>query len=361
MKTPQMQSIKSKDSIVYFQEETYIQLNQYLLKANHSDVFILVDTNTHDNCLARFMGNLEIDIPIEVIEIEAGEINKNIETCSGVWNALSELGADRKSLLINLGGGVVTDLGGFVACTFKRGISYINVPTSLLAQVDASVGGKTGVDLGNLKNMVGVISESEMVLVDTSYLETLPANELRSGFAEMLKHGLITDANYWQRLNKIKELTTTDLADLIHESVVIKNKIVTVDPTEQNIRKYLNFGHTLGHAIESHFLTHPKKTTLLHGEAIAVGMIVESFIANKLSGLTLPELNEVSQSLLTIYPKVIIEKEDYQPIIDLLIFDKKNVGGKVLFVLLKQIGEAVYNCEVPEELLIASLNYYNNL
>lgn len=356
-----MQAITSKDSTVYFQSETYEQLNKYLTTTNHSSVFILVDTHTHENCLAHFMGQLEVDIPIEIIEIEAGEINKNIETCSGVWNALSELGADRKSLLINLGGGVVTDLGGFVACTFKRGISYINVPTSLLAMVDASVGGKTGVDLGNLKNMVGVISESEMVLVDTQYLATLPNNELRSGFAEMLKHGLIKDANYWERLSNIKELTTTDLDVLIHESVVIKNEIVTIDPTEQNIRKYLNFGHTLGHAIESYFLTHPKLTTLLHGEAIAIGMIVESYLANKLIGLSQADLDEVCKVFLSIYPKVRIEKEDYQAIIDLLIFDKKNEAGKVLFVLLKKIGDAEFNCEVPAELLSESLDFYNSL
>ena len=356
-----MQAIKSKDSIVYFQSETYKQLNSYLTKANHSSVFILVDSNTHESCLPYFMAQLEVDIPIEIIEIEAGEINKNIETCSGVWSVLSELGADRKSLLINLGGGVVTDLGGFVACTFKRGISYINIPTSLLAMVDASVGGKTGVDLGNLKNMVGVISESEMVLVDTHYLKTLPSNELRSGFAEMLKHGLIKDANYWERLSKIKELTTTDLDGLIHESVVIKNNIVTVDPTEQNIRKFLNFGHTLGHAIESHFLTHPNKTTLLHGEAIAIGMIVESYLAKELFGFSQAELDEVCKVFLSIYPKVVIEKSDYQPIIDLLIFDKKNEAGKILFVLLNKIGDAEFNCIVPTDLLGKSLDFYNAL
>ena len=356
-----MQAIKSKESIVYFQSETYTQLNNYLANANHSSVFILVDTNTHENCLPYFMSQLEVDVTIEVIEIDAGEINKNIETCSGVWSVLSELGADRKSLMINLGGGVITDLGGFVACTFKRGISYINVPTSLLAMVDASVGGKTGVDLGNLKNMVGVISESEMVLVDTNYLETLPNNELRSGFAEMLKHGLIDDTNYWERLSNIKELTTTDLDKLIHESVIIKNKIVTVDPTEQNIRKFLNFGHTLGHAIESYFLTHPEKTTLLHGEAIAIGMIVESYLAKQLLGFSQADLDEVCKVFLSIYPKVIIKKEDYQPIIDLLIFDKKNEAGKVLFVLLKKIGEAEFNCEVPSQMLSASLDFYNTL
>ena len=356
-----MQAIKSRASIVYFQEETYLKLNEYIANSKHSSIFILVDSNTHEHCLAYFMSQLETNLPIEVIEFEAGEINKHIETCAGVWNALSELGADRKSLMINLGGGVVTDLGGFVACTFKRGISYINIPTTLLSMVDASVGGKTGVDLGNLKNMVGVISESEMVLVDTNYLRTLPANELRSGFAEMLKHGLIKDKDYWERLSKIEELTTTDLDGLIHESVVIKNDIVTVDPTEQNIRKYLNYGHTLGHAIESYFLTHPDKTTLLHGEAIAIGMIVESYIANKLLTLGDNELKEISETFLKIYPKVTIEKEDYKAICDLLIFDKKNEAGKVLFVLLNKIGDAQFNCEVPAELLEDSLDYYNSL
>jgi len=188
-----MNPIISKDSIVYFGEECYTALNTYLEKANHSKICILVDSNTHENCLPTFMSKIEKEYEIEIIEIEAGEIHKNIETCNGIWNALAELGFDRKSLMINLGGGVVTDLGGFIACTYKRGINYINIPTSLLAMVDASVGGKTGVDLGNLKNMVGVISESEMVLVDTEYLETLPVNQMCSGFAEMLKHGLIQD------------------------------------------------------------------------------------------------------------------------------------------------------------------------
>jgi len=356
-----MQSITSKASVVHFEEEVYKQLNDYLATAKHSSYFILVDNNTHDHCLARFMGQIFADVSFEVIEIEAGEINKNIETCSGVWNALSELGADRKSLLINLGGGVVTDLGGFVACTFKRGVKYINVPTSLLAMVDASVGGKTGVDLENLKNMVGVISESEMVLVDPNFLETLPFNELRSGFAEMLKHGLIKDKDYWNRLSNIDDLTTEDLNGLIHESVVIKNEIVLVDPTEQNIRKFLNFGHTLGHAIESYFLTDNRKTTLLHGEAIAIGMITEAFLAKELLGLSDAELKNICDIFQKIYPKITIPKEDYQPILDLLIFDKKNVGGKVLFVLLNEIGNAKFNCEVPKELLIASLDYYNNL
>ncbi len=181
---------------IYF-SESYDKLNEYIYVENPSKIFILVDENTHTHCLSPFLQRLETSIPIEVVEMEAGEENKSLVTCEGIWNALSEMGADRKSLMINLGGGVVTDLGGFVAGTFKRGIAFINVPTTLLAMVDASVGGKTGIDLGNLKNQIGVITQPEMVLIDSSFLSTLPPAEMRSGLAEVLKHGLIADKEYW--------------------------------------------------------------------------------------------------------------------------------------------------------------------
>lgn len=356
-----MTPILSKESVVYFDSECYARLNDYLSEAKHSKIFILVDTNTHEHCLSAFMSKIQGEYDTEVIEIEAGEIHKNIETCAGVWNVLAELGADRKSLMINLGGGVVTDLGGFVACTFKRGINYINVPTTLLAMVDASVGGKTGVDLGNLKNMVGVISESEMVLVDTSYLATLPSEQMRSGLAEMLKHGLIQDADYWKQLSDLSNLTLEDLSKLIYDSVIIKNDIVYKDPTEKNIRKYLNFGHTLGHAIESYFLADEQKTTLLHGEAIAIGMIMEAYLSYKTLTFSEEELKETASVLLSNFPKVEIPRENYQNIIKLLTFDKKNENGNIYFVLLPKIGQAKYNCIVPDELLTEALDYYNSL
>ncbi|WP_108869081.1 3-dehydroquinate synthase [Aquimarina aquimarini] len=356
-----MKPIVSKDSIVYFGQECYTALNTYLAEANHSKICILVDNNTHEYCLSLLMSKIEKEYDIEVIEIESGEIHKNIETCSGVWNVLSELGMDRKSLIINLGGGVVTDLGGFIACTYKRGISYINIPTSLLAMVDASVGGKTGVDLGNLKNMVGVISESEMVLVDTEYLSTLPTNQMCSGFAEMLKHGLIQDKSYWDKISDLSQLTLEDLDLMIYDSVVIKNKIVTEDPTEQNIRKYLNFGHTLGHAIESFYLTHPEKPTLLHGEAIAIGMIMEAYISAELLSLTKNELQNISEVILATFPKIDINPADYHSIVSLLIHDKKNEKGNIYFVLLSTIGEAKYNCIVSDELILQSFGYYASL
>ncbi|MEW7276961.1 3-dehydroquinate synthase [Aquimarina sp. 2201CG1-2-11] len=356
-----MKPIVSKDSVVYFGEDCYTMLNTYLEKANHSKICILVDTNTHEHCLPLFMSKIEKEYDIEIIEVEPGEIHKNIETCSGVWNALSDLGMDRKSLMINLGGGVITDLGGFIACTYKRGISYINIPTSLLAMVDASVGGKTGVDLGNLKNMVGVISESEMVLVDTVYLGTLPADQMRSGYAEVLKHGLIQDKGYWDRTNDLSKLSTTDLDQIIYDSVIIKNKIVFEDPTEQNIRKYLNFGHTLGHAIESFYLTHPEKPTLLHGEAIAIGMIMEAYISVELLSLTNNELDQITKVLLATFPKVDIDSNDHKAIMDLLVHDKKNESGNIYFVLLNTIGDAKYNCIASDELIIKSFEYYQSV
>ncbi|GAA4114738.1 3-dehydroquinate synthase [Aquimarina addita] len=356
-----MKPIVSKDSIVYFNDDCYTALNAYLEKSNHSKLFILVDSNTYEHCYARFMSQILGTYDIEVIEIEPGEINKNIETCTSIWTVLSEYGADRKSLMINLGGGVITDLGGFIACTYKRGINYINIPTSLLAMVDASVGGKTGVDLGNLKNMVGVISESEMVLVDTEYLGTLPVNQMCSGFAEMLKHGLIQDRNYWEKMSDLSKLTVDDLDQLIYDSVVIKNKIVTEDPTEQNIRKFLNFGHTLGHAIESFYLTHPEKPTLLHGEAIAIGMIMEGFLSKELLSVTETELTQMSTIILATFPKLNIDPKDHQEIIKLLIHDKKNEKGNIYFVLLNTIGDAKYNCKVSDKMILESFAYYASL
>ena len=360
-----MQAIKSAASVVYFQDESYTALHTFLEQRKEATgvlkLFILVDTNTHEHCLSLFLQQLQGEYTIEIIEIPAGEENKHIQTCSGIWESLADLGADRHSILINLGGGVVTDIGGFIACTYKRGITYINVPTTLLAMVDASVGGKTGVDLGNLKNMVGVIGESEMVLVDTSYLATLPQNEMRSGLAEMLKHGLIQDAPYWKQLQVLSNLSVADLPSLIHHSVGVKNKVVLQDPTEKNIRKFLNFGHTLGHAIESYYLTHPVYERLLHGEAIAIGMIMEGYISHKLFDLSAQELQEISKVFMDVYPHVPIQDQDINPIIELLAHDKKNKNGVVLFCLLERIGQAVYDCQVSTELIQEAIAYYNNL
>lgn len=353
-----MQHIEANGYKVYFNDNGYAALNQFISKNTYSNIFIISDENSNENCLPKFLSQLETDLTIEIIEIESGETEKNIATCIEIWTILTELGAERKSLLINVGGGVITDIGGFVASTFKRGIDFINVPTTLLAMVDASIGGKNGVDLGNLKNQIGVINTPKMVIIDTDYLTTLPQNEMRSGLAEMLKHGLIYDKNYW---NEFKDLSKKDISDfdqLIHRSVEIKNQIVTQDPTENGIRKALNFGHTLGHAIESYFLENENKKTLLHGEAIAIGMILESFISWKKELLSEAEFIEIKSTLNAIYETVIFNENDIQPILDLLIHDKKNEFGKIHFSLLNGIGKNRFNQEVDNQIITSAFANY---
>ena len=353
-----MKSIEANGYEVFFNEEGYKSLNLFISQKNYSNIFIILDTNSNENCLQKFISLLETEKNIEIIEIEPGEAEKNINTCVEIWSILTELGADRKSLLINIGGGVITDIGGFIASTFKRGIDFMNVPTTLLAMVDASIGGKNGVDLGNLKNQIGVINVPKMVIIDTDFLSTLPQNEMRSGLAEMLKHGLIFDEKYW---NEFKDLNQKDFADfdqLIHRSVEIKNEIVLQDPTENGIRKALNFGHTLGHAIESYFLENENKKTLLHGEAIAVGMILESFISNKLNLITKEELAEIKYIISDLFEKINIEANDVKPIMELLIHDKKNEYGKIQFALLKNIGNFSVNQTVENSLIEEAFNDY---
>lgn len=355
-----MDSITANDSIIHFNNKCYRSLNEHLKENNFSKIFILVDENTHKYCLPYFLAKLETNSEIEIIEIESGEINKTIDTCVGVWNTLSELNADRKSLMINIGGGVITDLGGFVACTFKRGIAYINVPTTLLSMVDASVGGKTGVDLGHLKNQIGVISNPNLVLIDTQFLETLPANQMRSGLAEMLKHGLITDEGYWNKFQDLSKLNFDDLDELIHESVIIKRNVVEEDPFENGLRKTLNFGHTLGHAIESYFLSNKNKKTLLHGEAIVIGMILACYISSELLGFPKQTTNNIKELFISYYGKVKIEKSDYAEIIELLKYDKKNHHGNINFVLLESIGKCKLDCLVDNQLIINAFDYYKD-
>jgi len=355
-----MQTIQANNYPIYFNEKGYEALNLYLKENKYSNLFIIVDSNTNEFCLPNFLPFLETELTIEIIEFEAGEQNKNIETCVQIWNVLTELGADRKSLVINLGGGVVTDLGGFVASTFKRGVDFIHIPTTLLSMVDASVGGKNGVDLGNLKNQIGVINVPKMVLIDTQYLETLPQNEMRSGLAEMLKHGLIYDKAYWEQFLDLKAIDFADFDELIYRSVEIKNEIVKQDPTEKNIRKSLNFGHTLGHAIESYFLENENKTTLLHGEAIAVGMILESYISLGKKLINQEEYIQIKVAIKGIYDDIQFDENDIEPILELLIHDKKNEYGNIQFALIEGIGKIKINQSVENELILQAFQNYKS-
>lgn len=355
-----MQTIQANNYQVFFNDKGYTYLTETLTTSSYSKIFILVDENTAEHCLPKLLSSLATEIEIEIIELEAGEEHKNIETCLQIWHSLTELGGDRKSILLNLGGGVITDIGGFIACTFKRGIDFINIPTTLLSMVDASVGGKNGVDLGNLKNQIGIIKEPKAVIVDTQYLETLPGNQMRSGFAEMLKHGLICDRAYWDKLKNTTHLNTDDLDDLIHQSVEIKNKIVCEDLTENGIRKALNFGHTLGHAIESYFLENEAKTSLLHGEAIAVGMILEAYISKEKKLLTNEEYQEIKYVLTDIYDKVTFDQKDIENCIELLIYDKKNEFGTIQFALLNGIGGIKINEKSSNELIYKAFEDYKS-
>lgn len=353
-------SIQAQHYQVYFNDEGFDFLNRFVAEQSPSKIFLLADKHTNECCTPIVLSVLATDIPLEIIEIEAGEPHKHIDTCTQVWYALSELGADRKSLLINIGGGVVTDLGGFVASTYMRGIPFINIPTSLLAMVDASVGGKTGVDLGALKNLVGVINNPKGVLIYPDFLATLPTEELRSGMAEMFKHGLISDEGYWHKMCNLSELTEAHLGSLIYESVVIKNEVVTQDPTEKGLRKTLNYGHTLGHAIESYCLQNPNRERLLHGEAIAIGMVLATYLSVRELGFSMDKCNQVKAVLGEYFRKQEFTYEEITDICQLMRFDKKNVSGNVHFVLLEAIGKPKIDCIVPYEEIYRAFEYYLN-
>ncbi|MBN8567604.1 MAG: 3-dehydroquinate synthase [Flavobacteriales bacterium] len=353
-----MYPISAGNHSIYFNEHVYSFLETFIHEKRYSNVFILVDSNTSEHCLSYFLSSLVVEVPPEIIELEPGEEHKTIATCVEVWQTLIELGADRKTLLINLGGGVVTDLGGFVASTFKRGIDFINVPTSLLGMVDAAIGGKNGVDLGPLKNQIGVINAPQAVLIDTDFLSTLPSNQMRSGLAEMLKHGLIYDQKYWEKFNDLSQLDYTDLDELIYRSIEIKNEIVQQDPTENGIRKALNFGHTLGHAIESYFLESEEKKSLLHGEAIAVGMILEAYLSYEKKLLSWDDYLEIKTLLISLYEPLVFTEKDIEIILNYLIHDKKNEYGKIQFALLDGIGQISLNQYFENQQIISAFDDY---
>lgn len=352
--------IQGNNYKVLFGTDYYAALSQFINDKKYSKIVVLVDTNTSQLCLNYFLQWLAIDVAFEIIEIEEGESNKNMETCMGVWESLVELNIDRNALMINLGGGVVCDLGGFVAATYKRGIDFINIPTTLLSMVDASVGSKTGIDLGGLKNMIGTFTEPKMVVVDPTYLESLPGNQMRSGLAEMFKHGLIADASYWEQLKHLDNLTTEDLGLLIYHSVSIKNEIVAQDPNEKGMRKLLNFGHTLGHVIETYSLSDKGLNPLLHGEAVAVGMILEAYLSFKKGLLTENLYLEIKETLNLMFETIVFTENDIELCKSLLIHDKKNENGVINFTLLESIGKGVINQSVESDWINEAFNDYLN-
>lgn len=339
---------------LYFNATAQSYLNHLNERLSFSKLFVLTDTNTSNKCLPALKELLGHSDFIE-ITCEAGELHKNINTCSTIWSALTEHKADRNALLILLGGGVLTDMGAFAASCYKRGIRFLNIPTTLLAMVDASTGSKTGIDFEGLKNHIGLFSSPVATLIDQQFLKTLDQRNLKSGVAEMFKHGLIYNREHWKSL-KEQHLNPEIL---IADSVAIKIDIVNQDPTERGLRKILNFGHTLGHAIETHFLETPQP--LLHGEAIALGMILEAHLSHTCGSLAKEELDEITTTLCTFYELPALSDADRNSIVPLLQHDKKNSANTVQFVGLKQIGEALYDVQYSAEAIDDGFDYYNGI
>ncbi|WP_223598632.1 3-dehydroquinate synthase [Chryseobacterium sp. GVT01B] len=339
--------------------DNFSQLNEFLHEKSFSKIFILVDENTHEYCLPILLGNMETDLGFEILEIEAGEEMKNIQTANQLWEILTEMQADRKALVINLGGGVITDMGGFVASTYKRGIQFINIPTTLLSMCDASIGGKTGIDLMHYKNMVGTFAFPEQIFIFPKFLETLPFKELRSGFAEMLKHGLIADKNHWDQLIQVRKLEVDTVIPHIQTSMNIKQDVVDKDFHEQNIRKTLNFGHTIGHAVES--LCLQQGNPILHGEAVAMGMIAEAHLAYLENLISETDADMVIENVQRYYPYLDISDFKDEDITALLLNDKKNTDSKINFSLLSGIGSCTYDHQCSQENILESLSFYRKL
>lgn len=336
---------------ILFGKDSYKELNNYLIN-NTSKIFILVDENTKNHCLSHFLNQKLKLNQYNIIEITSGEINKNILTCINIWKQLSLYKADRNSCLINLGGGMISDIGGFCASTFKRGINFINIPTTLLGMVDASLGGKTGIDLEEIKNEIGIFNHPNFLLIDIKYLNTLSKKEIISGIAEVIKHSLIYDKKLWIFIKNIllnNLFTSYNWEELIKNSINIKKNIVQKDLKEIGLRKILNFGHTVGHAIETFFLK--KEDSLLHGEAIALGIICESWISYKKKFLSIEEYNEIFFTIKNNYPLKKIKKLDLNKILLIMEYDKKNENGKISFSLLNGIGKCLYGYHIENKLI----------
>lgn len=327
-----------------------------IAECEHDKIFILTDQTTHDMCLPKLQNFLCLK-GAQSIVIKAGDTNKTLDSLAEVWTALSQGGATRHSLMINLGGGMVTDLGGFAASTFKRGIDFINIPTTLLAMVDASVGGKTGINFGGLKNEIGVFSDSKFVIINTQFLDTLDHDNICSGYAEMLKHGLISDYKHWAELVGFN-LAQPDLAQLqrmVAESIKVKERIVTEDPHEHGIRKALNLGHTVGHALESFAMKHGRP--VLHGYAVAYGMVCELYLSARKTDFPTDKMHQTVRFILDHYGRLPYTCDDYPELLELMRHDKKNTSGIINFTLLGDIGDIRINQTATKEEIEEALDF----
>lgn len=334
------------------------ELQDFLATMNYDKLFILTDTNTQEQCFPLLK-----DVPAfqnaPVITVDAGDTHKGLEQLAYIWTRLSNEGASRNSLLVNLGGGMVTDMGGFAGATFKRGLQTINIPTTLMASVDAAVGGKTGINFNGLKNEIGSFYPPACVFIDCGFLRTLDRDNILSGYAEMIKHALISSMDTYASVMLFDldaRINYSFLNQLVAQSVAVKERIVEEDPKEHGIRKALNFGHTVGHAYES--LSFKKNSPLLHGHAVAAGIVSELYLSHKLCGFPMEKLSQVVYYIKEYYPAFVFDCKDYETLYELMTHDKKNEAGIINFTLLANIGEVRINQQVSKEKILESLDFY---
>lgn len=335
-------------------------LTTALSEYRHDNLFVLTDDTTKTKCwpVVQHYSCLQ---DAHLMTISPTDTHKNIESLTHVWQALQNGGATRHSCMLNLGGGMVTDLGGFAAATFKRGIRFINMPTTLLAMTDASVGGKTGINFGGLKNEIGVFCNAEYVILSTDFLQTLDPQNLRSGYAEMIKHGLISNTAHWAELLRfdLAEPDLNQLQSMLEKSVQVKEHIVEQDPKEQGLRKALNFGHTFGHAFESFSMKHDHVTPpLLHGYAVAFGMICELYLSAVKTGFPTDRMQQTTRFIRDYYGSYRITCDNYPELISLMMHDKKNTAGIINFTLLGDIGDIRINQTATEKEIKEALDFF---
>ena len=341
---------------IIISKQLQTDLAKAIAECEHDRIFVLVDETTNKLCWSLVKDYLCLK-DAQTIIIGATDRRKNLDTLVHVWESLQQGKATRHSLLINLGGGMVTDLGGFAASTYKRGINFINVPTTLLAMVDASVGGKTGINFGGLKNEIGVFNDAEFVLLDTNWLRTLDEANIRSGYAEMLKHGLIADETMWAELINfnLAQPDLRQLASMLDKSVRIKERIVAEDPHEKGIRKALNLGHTFGHAFESWAM---KRQPVLHGYAVAFGLIAELYLATTRTDFPTERMRQTVNFIRAYYGSLPITCNDYPELIELMHHDKKNRGNEINVTLLGGIGDIRIDQTITEEDIKEALDFF---
>lgn len=357
-----MQTIKSYNSNIYIDNNKFDLLNIFLNDNNNiSQIYIIVDENTHNYCLPSLVKNVEKLRDAEIIEIESGEESKSIEIATQIWQMLLDYQADKNALIINLGGGVISDLGGFIASQYKRGIKYINIPTTLLGMVDASIGGKVNIDLNSFKNVIGSFYFPMAILINTEFIATLNKRHFKNGLVEHFKHFLIHGSEKFNLLlNTDIQKDTTVFDEFLIQSVEIKNNIICEDPYEKGIRKTLNFGHTIGHAIESYSMAKTKKP-LMHGEAVCIGIICESYISKKLNLISQEYLENIKKYLFKNIGKFDISKYNQQELVIIMENDKKNSNDSINFSLIKENDFCTTNNFIEKEMIIDALNHYNSL